>query len=353
MSILRRDPVSLGWVIYPSDRPFHNEHAQEDEVRDSPDQCPFCPGHEAETLPEISAYRAPGSAKNSAGWRVRTVPNKYALLRIEGKFDRRGEGLYDMMNAVGAHEVLIETPDHNGQMHEYTLAAIEEILRMARDRVADLTLDTRFRYIQVFRNHRRRAGESLSHPTSQIIALPVVPRWVREEINQARDHWLQKERCIFCDIINQDSAGPRMICDNESFVALTPYASRFPYEFWIYPKDHTHLFHTTPDMGLAALADILRTTLGALYATLDDPAYNLIVHQAPVQPEKFYHDAKARVNDFYHWHIEVLPRVVRVSGFEYGTGFYVNPVLPETAAAQYRARIRVLDDSTGRLKVVD
>lgn len=345
--------MSLGWVIFPTDRPFRKEHAHEDDERDSPEQCPFCPGHEAETLPEISAYRPPGSGKDSAGWRVRTVPNKYALLRIEGKFDRRGEGLYDMMNAVGAHEVLIETPDHDARFHEYPVTTIEEIMRMARDRVKDLTLDTRFRYIQVFRNHRRRAGETMTHPTSQIIALPVVPRWVREEINQARDHYLQKERCIFCDIINQDTRGPRMICENEAFVALAPYASRFPYECWIYPKDHAHLFHSINDSGLTALADIMKTVFNALHAVLDDPAYNMIIHQAPAQPEKFYHDVRARVNDFYHWHIEVLPRVVRVSGFEYGTGFYVNPVLPETAAADYRGKIQILDESTGRLKAID
>jgi UDPglucose--hexose-1-phosphate uridylyltransferase len=136
-------------------------------------------------------------------------------------------------------------------------------------------------------------------------------------------------------------------------VALAPYASRFPYEFWIYPKDHAHLFHSINDSGLSALADIMKTVFSALHAVLDDPAYNMIIHQAPAQPEKFYHDVRARVNDFYHWHIEVLPRVVRVSGFEYGTGFYVNPVLPETAAADYRSKIQILDESTGRLKAID
>lgn len=292
------------------------------------------------TPAEIQAVRSPGSHRDGPGWQVRCIPNKFAALHIEGRFDRRGEGLYDRMNGIGAHEVIIETPDPNARFHEYSIDHISDILRMYRDRSIDLSRDERFRYIQIFRNYGESAGATMAHPHSQVIALPILPRWVREEIHQALEYWKIKERCLFCDIVTQDEDGPRMVTSNSHFVALAPFASKFPFETWIYPREHAPYFHLIPDDQIASLAMILKSTLTALSQAINDPPYNLIIHSAPQKPEKVYHGSGNRVQDYYHWHIEIIPRATKVAGFEYGTGFYINPVLPENAAQYLRDIIR-------------
>jgi UDPglucose--hexose-1-phosphate uridylyltransferase len=242
-----------------------------------------------------------------------------------------------MMNGVGAHEVIIESPDPNARFHEFSRDHIMQILRMYRDRVSDLTNDDRFRYIQVFRNYGEAAGANIPHPHSQVFALPILPRWVREEIQQGLEYWNLKERCIFCDITSQDENGPRMVTASDHFVALAPFASKFPFETWIYPREHAAYFHQTPDEKLEDLARILKRTLTALALAINDPPYNLIIHSAPQNPEKAYHTRGARVQDYYHWHIEIIPRATKVAGFEYGTGFYINSVMPEKGAEYLRS----------------
>lgn len=339
MSVLRKDPLSHGWVIFAEERyrpPAPNCFIST-EVHS--DRCPFCPGNERMTPAEIRAIRPPSSRANTPGWSVRTIPNQFAVLRIEGKFDRRGEGLYDMMNGIGAHEVVIETPEHNALLSGYSVEKLQEILWMLRERVQDLLKDTRFRYIQVFRNYGNVSGATVSHPHSQIVALPILPRSIGEEIDHAHEYWRLKERCIFCDIINQDSDSRRLVYENDGFVVLEPFASKFPFETWVYPKEHLWAFHLLPDSYLPLLADALKVTMGAIARALGDPAYNLIFHSAPLQLEKKYHNLRAQVQDYYHWHIEIIPRATGVAGFEYGTGFYINSVLPEDAAEYLRSVI--------------
>jgi UDPglucose--hexose-1-phosphate uridylyltransferase len=244
-----------------------------------------------------------------------------------------------MMNGIGAHEVIIETPDPNARFHEFPLEHIRDILGMYRDRARDLANDDRFRYIQIFRNYGEVAGATIPHPHSQVIALPILPRWVREEIQQAMEYWLLKERCIFCDIVAQDENGPRMVTASDYFVSLAPFASKFPFETWIYPRDHAAYFHQIPDDQLSDLAVILKDSLTGLALAINDPPYNLIIHSAPLNPEKAYHTRRARVQDYYHWHIEIIPRATKVAGFEYGTGFYINSVYPEQAAEYLRSII--------------
>lgn len=339
MSTLRKDPLTQAWVIIAPER-FERPPLQVSPVSyPSPEDCPFCPGHEEMTPPEILAIRPATTKPDTQGWSVRAIPNQFAVLRIEGKFDRRGEGIYDAMNGVGAHEVIIETPQHDAFFYQYTPAKLSEVLRVYRDRTVDLMKDQRFRYIQIFRNYGEAAGANITHPHSQIIALPILPRHVREEINQAYDHWTQKERCLFCDIINQDSQSPRLVYENQDFIALEPYASKSPFETWIYPKEHSPWFHTIPDVQLDSLGEILKVTLSAFAHAMAEPAYNLIIHSAPLQPEKSYHSTRARIQDHYHWHIEIVPRVYKVAGFEYGTGFYINSVPPEDAAEYLRQTI--------------
>jgi UDPglucose--hexose-1-phosphate uridylyltransferase len=289
--------------------------------------CPFCPGSEEKTPPEVLAFRDQGGP-NSAGWSLRVVPNKFPALKIEGGLDRQGEGLYDKMNGIGAHEVVVESPRHDLTLHELDDRAVERVLRAYKDRILDLKRDTRFRYVMVFKNHGAAAGASLEHNHSQLIALPVVPINVSEQMRGARHYYEYKERCIFCDILKQElSDGRRIIFENPSFVVLAPFAPKQPFETWILPKNHLAAFEDIPVAHIADLAHALKTALRKLAVALDNPPYNFMLHTAPFQDKDAQH---------YHWHIEMMPTLTRVAGFEWGSGFYINPTPPEDAATFLR-----------------
>jgi len=321
---LRKDPITGRWVIIATDRAKRPSDFIRQPVPPARQTvCPFDWGNEAKTPPEVLAYRD-GTGRDAPGWRVRVVPNKFPVLGIEGDLNRQGEGMYDKMNGIGAHEVIIESPEHALTLAELPERQIEDVLRAAQDRVNDLKRDRRFRYIILFKNHGEAAGASLEHPHSQLIALPVIPRSARDETDAAREFYEQKERCIFCDIIRQESAsGTRMVTETERFAVLEPYAPRFPFETWILPKEHASHFEDSDQPTLQNLAWVLRTTLRKLNKVLERPAYNLMVHSAPVQ-EPFL--------PYYHWHIEIIPKLTKVAGFEWGTGFYINPTPPEESA---------------------
>jgi UDPglucose--hexose-1-phosphate uridylyltransferase len=289
--------------------------------------CPFCPGNEQKTPPEVLAYRN-GSGPNQPGWHLRVVPNKFPALRVEGELDREGEGIYDKMNGVGAHEVLIETPNHNLTFSELPEKSIEELFWAFRDRVVDLKRDVRLRYIVMFKNHGESAGASLEHSHSQLIALPVVPRRVQEEIDGARRYFDFKERCIYCDIVRQDASdGRRLVMETDHFLVLAPWAPRFPFETWILPRAHRSHFETTSADAFQNLAWVARMTMRKIDKVLERPAYNFVIHSAPVQEGSMA---------AYHWHVEIIPKLTKVAGFEWGTGFYINPTPPEEAAEYLR-----------------
>lgn len=270
------------------------------------------------------AYREGDSKPDGPGWWLRTVPNKYPALQIEGDLNRAGEGIYDRMNGVGAHEVIIETPDHYGYLHKLEDKNIEEMIWAYRDRIVELKKDPRFKYILIFKNHGSAAGASLSHPHSQLIALPVVPKRVNEEIDGAKNYYSYRERCVFCDIIAQElKTKTRVVSGNDDFLAFEPYTSRFPFETWIVPKKHDSLFEDIQKHTVARLSKILKETIARISSILDNPPYNYIIHNSP---------AKALSLPYYHWHIEIIPKLTKVAGFEWGTGFYINPTTPEEAA---------------------
>jgi len=329
---LRKDPITGRWVIIATDRAkrptdFVREKV---EIRGS-GFCPFCYGHEVKTPPEIHAYRPDGSAKDTPGWTLRIVPNKFPALGIEGTLNRQGEGLYDKMNGIGAHEVIIETPDHALTLATMPTRGVENVLWSYRDRILDLKKDRRFKYILIFKNHGEAAGASLEHTHSQLIALPVVPKRVREEVDSAREYYNFKERCIFCDIIRQEMEDTvRVIAENQDFTALAPYAPRFPFELWIVPKIHQSAFEESQKHEFEQLASVLKDMLMRLDKVLDSPAYNYIIHTSPF-PEVS--------NDYYHWHLEVMPKLTKVAGFEWGTGFYINPTPPEESAKFLREAV--------------
>jgi len=329
MPQLRRDPVTGRWVIISTDRQkrpndFRFERAQ----ILGREQCPFCPGHEALTPPEVLSYRQNGGVPNGPGWDLRVVPNKFPALQVEGMLDREGEGMFDRMNGIGAHEVIIETPDHDRTLAKMSEAEIERVLWAYRERILDLKRDFRLKYILVFKNHGPAAGATLEHTHSQLIALPIVPDFVREELDGARQHFAAKERCVFCDIARQElSDGRRVVQENADIVALSPYAPRFAFETWLLPKRHGARFEDAPRNEYEALARLLKAVLQRIDRALESPSYNLILHTSPFAID---------TSEIYHWHVEIMPKLTRVAGFEWGTGFYINPTSPEEAARVLR-----------------
>jgi UDPglucose--hexose-1-phosphate uridylyltransferase len=325
---LRKDPITGRWVIISTDRQKRpNDFRLERSTLIGLDHCPFCAGHEEMTPPEVLAFRN-GSQPNTPGWDLRVVPNKFPALQVEGNLDREGEGIFDRMNGIGAHEVIIETPDHSRQLATLSEPEIERVLWAFRERMLDLKRDTRFRYILVFKNHGAAAGATLEHTHSQLIALPIVPDFVREELDGARQHFDAKERCVFCDIIRQElAAGRRVIHENADIVAVAPYAPRFPFETWLLPRSHGARFEEAPRQAYESLAQMLKLVLQRMNRVLEHPSYNLVLHSTPLSETR---------TDYYHWHVELLPKLTRTAGFESGTGFYINPTSPEESAQVLR-----------------
>jgi len=325
MPELRKDPVTERWVIIATERARRPGDFVRESVPETPSGrfCPFCPGNETKTPPEVLAYRE-GSQRNQPGWSLRVVPNKFPVLEIEGELEREGEGLFDRMNGVGAHEVLVESPEHALSITALSERSIEQVLWAFRDRVIDLKNDRRLRYVLLFKNQGESAGATLEHTHSQLIALPVVPKRVQEEIEASERYYEFKERCVYCDLIRQEvKAGTRVVTETDHFVVIEPYAPRFPFETWILPRAHRSHYEAADAAQLKNLAWVLKSTLKKLEKVLERPPYNLIVHTAPLQEA---------ANAHYHWHIEIIPKLTRVAGFEWGTGFYINPTPPEESA---------------------
>jgi UDPglucose--hexose-1-phosphate uridylyltransferase len=323
---LRKDPITGRWVIIATDRARRpSDFIREPVPAPHNGFCPFCYGNEEKTPPEILAYRHSGNGgPNHAGWSVRVVPNKFPVLKIEGEMSRHGEGMFDKMSGIGAHEIIVETPQHDLSLAKMSEKQIEDVLWAFRERVLDLRKDRRFRYILIFKNHGEAAGASLEHPHSQLIALPVVPKKVKEEIQGAKQYFDYKERCIFCDIVRQEvQEGTRVVTETDRFLVMEPYAPRFPFETWVIPKVHSSHFEESDALLFQNLAWVLRSTFRKIEKVLENPAYNFVVHSAPVQEPELAH---------YHWHIEIMPKLTKVAGFEWGTGFYINPTPPEESA---------------------
>jgi len=322
---LRKDVITGHWVIIASERSKRPQN-----FRIEPAQhprgpfCPFCEGNESKTPPEVLARRRNGSEPEAPGWSLRVVPNKFPALHRDGEVGLTGDGLYESMSGVGAHEVIIETPEHQSSLAELSDAAVQDVLWAYRERIAALKQDPRIRYVLIFKNHGEAAGASLAHTHSQLIALPIVPIRVQRELDCSQDHFQRLNRCVFCEVIEKElQQKSRVIHETERFVTLSPYAARFPFESWILPKSHQAAFELCPTDLHAELAEVLKTLLQGMDRALEKPAYNFLLHTAPGSDDG---------SPSYHWHFEVIPRLGRVAGFEWGSGFYINPTAPETAA---------------------
>ena len=338
MPELRKDPIIGRWVIIATERakrphdfaPTHDESAEQ--------ACPFCVGHESETPPEIYAIRPKGGAVNTSDWQVRVIPSIAPILRIEGELNRRGQGLYDLMNGIGAHEVVVETPQHVTNLADLGPEQIAAVIGTYQRRIVDLEKDQRFRYVLLFKNHGRVAGSgSIHHSRSQLIATPVTPKRVKEELVGARQYFEYKERCIFCDILKQElQDSSRVVVDTPTMVALAPFASRFPFELTIIPKRHACDFSSITPPEITDLSHVLKQVLSKLKQVLTDPPYNYLLHTAPFRRTRGKVHYWKTIEEDYHWHVEVMPRLTKMAGFEWGSGFYINPTPPEEAATYLR-----------------
>lgn len=342
MPELRKDPISDRWVIISTERgrrpaDFKPEGDKADKTAEVK-SCPFCEGNEGKTPKEIMAFRKPGTLPDTPGWQVRVMPNKFPALGIEGEVNRTGIGIFDMISGIGAHEVIVETPKHNETIPDMADEHVEKVLMAYKDRIRDLSKDKRFRYVLVFKNHGEDAGASLAHAHSQLIATPITPRYLKTEFANARQYFIEKERCIFCDLIRQELGfGERIISENENFVTFTPFASRFPFEVWMMPRKHYYGFTEMNEEETKQCARMLKDILSRLKKTLHDPPYNYVVHTAPNLISRAGRpDYWGTIQYDYHWHIEIIPRLTKQAGFEWGSGLYINPTPPEEAAKYLR-----------------
>jgi len=256
------------------------------------------------------------------------VPNKYPALGIEGDLSKTGFGVYDWMNGVGAHEVIVETPEHDRSLAFLDTRQIEDVLWAYRARYLDLKKDPRLKHILIFRNHGRVAGASLSHPHSQLVATPMVPGGVSAELEGARRYLQYRDRCVYCDMLHQETTQPeRLISENEHFIAFSPYAAKFPFETWLLPRRHGASFAAIAAEEQSSFAGMLGETLRRLHLCLDDPPYNYSIHTAPCNSDD---------REDFHWHVQIFPRLTIAAGFEMGTSIYINVTPPEIAASYLR-----------------
>ncbi len=328
MAEIRRDPVSGRWVIIATERAARPRDffAERDERRGG--FCPFCEGNEDRTPPEIAAVRPAGSEPDGPGWRVRVVANKFPALQEGSALEFARRGVYQSVPGFGFHEVVIESPRHVISPTELSTEAVADVLRIYCARARALGEHERLCYVLVFKNVGRAAGASIEHSHSQIIAVPVMPRRVHEEMQHCASHYAEASRCLLCEIAERELAeGSRVALETDNFVALSPFAARFPFEMWLMPKEHAAQFAELPEERCAELAAALREALARMEICLHDPPYNLAIHTAPVGGGDVA---------YYHWHLELIPRVTEVAGFEWGTGFYINPIAPEEATRYLR-----------------
>lgn len=327
MSLLRFDPTTADWVVFAPSRKLrpHESRPQAKPAQAvTPANCPFCPGNESLTPPEI--YRVPQHGDSGSGWRVRVVSNKFPALRIEESPRRVTEDhIFQYMGGCGAHEVVVESPDHGLPLAQQPVEQIECVLKTLQWRYQDLMRDHRFQTVVIFKNHGEEAGTSLAHPHWQLIATPVVPRLLRVMHFEAIEYFDRTGDCLYCELLKSELAwGKRIIASNEHFVAFMPYASHSPFETWLLPLDHQPSFRLVPEHRLNSLAALLKEVLLKLYTALDNPAYNLTIDDVPRGDED---------KDYFLWHIRIVPRLTTPAGFELGSGMSINTVLPEEAAA--------------------
>lgn len=328
MPELRKDPIFNRWIIIAPERANRPMGPGSSPASDTT-VCPFCAGNETMTPPEVLVLRDESDPSRLPNWTVRVVTNKYPALVQEGS----GPEVTDenARNGFGAHEVIIESPNHLLDVALLGDRQFEVILQASRKRILDLRADRRFRYILIYKNQGLDAGATLEHIHSQLMALPFVPKNVLEELTASKDYYLSNGRCIFCDLTQKEPQNrERVVTENADFIVVCPFAPRFPYETWILPKQHAPFFERKTQADERALAALLRESLIRMNLSLGNPSFNYVIHSSPLDVEE---------SKYYHWHIEIIPKLIRVGGFEWGSGSYINPIAPEKSAQLLRQAV--------------
>jgi UDPglucose--hexose-1-phosphate uridylyltransferase len=336
MSELRQDPVSQRWVIIAQERDSRPDEYVSTPNRRVAEACPFCAGNEIVT-PEAVAVYTMGDALAHAGqpptWQVRVVPNKYPAVRHNANGPVRNELFGTRVSANGVHEVIIECPQHAASLTELSDDQLRLTWTAYRDRLSEHARDAQWKYGQIFKNVGSAAGASIEHTHSQLIVLPHVPSDIATELASCRAYHEARGRMLLADILAQElAAGERIVAESDNFVAFCPFASRFSYETWILPRRHSAYFQrggdgSPTDVELGELGRFVQKLLARMEAVLNRPAYNFFLHTAPFDSAPYH---------YYHWHVEVFPRLTKAAGFEWGTGYFINPVSPEEAAKTLR-----------------
>jgi UDPglucose--hexose-1-phosphate uridylyltransferase len=326
MPEFRKDPTVDRWVIIATERAKRPVHREASDTA----LCPFCAGNESLTPPEVLVFRDVGDPSRLPNWTVRVVPNKYPALVPDGSRLETTNEIYEACSGTGTHEVIIESPHHVTDVTLLNESQFEAVLRAYRNRIMDLRADRRFRYILIYKNQGTEAGATLEHVHSQLIALPMIPKLILEEIETAKNYYQANRRCVFCDVIRKETASERFVTENARYLVICPFAPRFPYETWILPKQHASFFERNTQPDDVDLAGILRETLIRLNRSLGGPAFNYFIHSNPLDQGE---------NSYYHWHMEIIPKLIQVGGFEWGSSSYINTVTPEQSARSLRAAI--------------
>jgi UDPglucose--hexose-1-phosphate uridylyltransferase len=338
---VRKDYLLDRWVVIATERGRRpTDFAKKVREKAKTSVCPLCPGNEHMTPPAVLVYLKSGKrirkAKDKDGfrhknWLIRCIPNLYpAFTPPKGKISRRRVmKSNDLVVAVGHHEVLVESPIHNEHPANAKISQLVHVINGYIDRLREFTAKPYVKYVSIFRNHGLEAGASLSHAHSQIIATPFIPSVVEEEMEASRKFWKRNKRCVFYDILEKELDGPRLILENADYVAFAPWASVNPLEFWILPKKHEITLLEMSQSEVKTFAKTLKTCLNGLKKLLNDPPYNFGFHLA----------IDKDASKYYHWHLEVYPKLAIWAGFEKSTGIYINTVAPEAAAESLRKAI--------------
>ena len=327
---MRLDPLTKAWTIFSAARhvppAFRSTRVADNHERGAD---PFVAG--LERFSPHTLHHAPAES----GWQVRVVPNRAPVLRVEGDPTRHGDGFYDRMDGVGAHEVIVEDPGSRS-FEQLGLAEIEQVIVAWKLRILDLLHDQRMRSFAIIKNVGEAAGGTVPHALSQLVAMAIVPPLLERKLEAARLFYEQKKRSIFEDILAEEvRSTSRLVYENNGFAVFCPYASRTPFELAIFPKRQCPDFHGLSDQECSQFADVLRTSLRKLGRALDNPAYNLVITTAPARAQR--PDHWATIERDFRWHVEIIPRLAHVGGIELATGCWVNSVWPEVAADYLRS----------------
>lgn len=329
---VRKDYLLNRWVVIAKERKKRPVDFVKNKLTEKQGVCPFCPDNEHMTPPAVLVYLDSDGELRKAkdrndlchkNWTVRVVPNAYPAFSPPDKETLLTETAI-LKNAVGHHEVVIESPCHDEHPGAARVSQLVHVINAYLDRLTAISRNSYVKHVTIFRNHGREAGASLSHAHSQLIATPFIPRILEEELTASKRFWTQNHECLLCDVLKKEKAGPRFIWENSSFVVFAPWASVNPFEFWVLPKRHQSNMLSLYGREVQDLAEAMRVCLGALRSLLNNPPYNFGFHTL----------LKENAEDCYHWHLEVYPRLTIWAGFEKSTGMFINTVSPEDAAAE-------------------